>query len=492
MQIELNFPNPVTTAQDFFDREKALAEIQQTLQSTTRRPIAILGERKTGKTSLLNRVTEWVEQAGLAVVLHLPHAYVRDDLAAEIIYGICFEVGLSPQQTGLLDDQGQFRLTSVNEFVHMLRQLIASKPGIQFVICIDEIDSLLKKCDDTAANEILDFILHLIEQARLPLHFLFTMTQITEQILRSYTSPFLSSTKLIRLAPWNLVESSQFVSWLLQDYLAVDPDIHRQIFAAAGGHPYFTKALLNALLEQVQADSPPLPLTSALVDAAVTDCVSSLEVDFTLANIAEAHLSPPEHQILSGFIATQNGLPEKDLSESGSQYLTAARDLHQRGYLTLQNGVYHLRIGILRRWLKKKTFGLQIEPAKPAALTESPAKAGLLPAAADIPPKLLIDDNQERVYLGDQELQLSSLLYRALCCLGQNKGGLVKKQTLVEAWPDDEQKDGISEASIDQVIRRLREKLNDDANNPIYLKTVRGRGYLLDPDLVVYISDSDL
>ena len=297
MQIELNFPNPVTTAQDFFDREKALAEIQQTLQSTTRRPIAILGERKTGKTSLLNRVTEWVEQAGLAVVLHLPHAYVRDDLAAEIIYGICFEVGLSPQQTGLLDDQGQFRLTSVNEFVHTLRQLIASKPGIQFVICIDEIDSLLKKCDDTAANEILDFILHLIEQARLPLHFLFTMTQITEQILRSYTSPFLSSTKLIRLAPWNLVESSQFVSWLLQDYLAVDPDIHRQIFAAAGGHPYFTKALLNALLEQVQADSPPLPLTSALVDAAVTDCVSSLEVDFTLANIAEAHLSPPEHQI---------------------------------------------------------------------------------------------------------------------------------------------------------------------------------------------------
>ena len=36
--------------------------------------------------------------------------------------------------------------------------------------------------------------------------------------------------------------------------------------------------------------------------------------------------------------------------------------------------------------------------------------------------------------------------------------------------------------TVDVTVRRLREKLEDDPNNPVYLKTARGRGYIFKAD----------
>lgn len=84
------------------------------------------------------------------------------------------------------------------------------------------------------------------------------------------------------------------------------------------------------------------------------------------------------------------------------------------------------------------------------------------------------------MYLGNREIErLPRLLYRVLRCLGQNAGQLVKREALVEAWPEIERADGITEAMIDQVIRRLRKTLGDEASQPTYLETRRGLGYIM-------------
>jgi len=83
-----------------------------------------------------------------------------------------------------------------------------------------------------------------------------------------------------------------------------------------------------------------------------------------------------------------------------------------------------------------------------------------------------------------QEIQLSPQEYRVLYHLGQNSGTVVSKQDLLVAmWstaePDHAQLVGFTPAAVDLVIFRVRKKLNENAQQPIFLETRRGFGYIL-------------
>ena len=99
-------------------------------------------------------------------------------------------------------------------------------------------------------------------------------------------------------------------------------------------------------------------------------------------------------------------------------------------------------------------------------------------------PDLIIDQSRRCVYVDGQEIQLSPQEYRVLYHLGQNAGTVVSKQDLLVAmWstaePDHAQLVGFTPAAVDLVIFRVRKKLNDDAQQPIFLETRRGFGYIL-------------
>ena len=48
--------------------------------------------------------------------------------------------------------------------------------------------------------------------------------------------------------------------------------------------------------------------------------------------------------------------------------------------------------------------------------------------------------------------------------------------------PRDEAEEGGSDRAVDVQITRLRRKIEADPRQPRYLQTVRGEGYLLQPD----------
>ncbi len=77
--------------------------------------------------------------------------------------------------------------------------------------------------------------------------------------------------------------------------------------------------------------------------------------------------------------------------------------------------------------------------------------------------------------IGDQEIDLRPKTFEVLRYLARNAGRLVPKQELAEAvWPNVY----VSDNSLAQCIRELRDKLGDDEHRLI--KTVHRRGYLLD------------
>jgi two-component system response regulator VicR len=83
---------------------------------------------------------------------------------------------------------------------------------------------------------------------------------------------------------------------------------------------------------------------------------------------------------------------------------------------------------------------------------------------------------QAKVYKNGSEVLLTALEYRLLLTLIINQGRvLTRGQILAQIWEVDG--DFVNDNTITVYIKRLREKLEDDPQNPALIKTVRGLGY---------------
>ncbi|HHY22832.1 MAG TPA: response regulator transcription factor [Clostridiaceae bacterium] len=87
-----------------------------------------------------------------------------------------------------------------------------------------------------------------------------------------------------------------------------------------------------------------------------------------------------------------------------------------------------------------------------------------------------IDTAQAKVYKGEQEIMLTSLEYRLLLIFANNEGQVLSRGQLLESlW--DFAGDFVNDNTLTVYIKRLREKIEDDSQNPTIIKTVRGIGY---------------
>jgi DNA-binding CsgD family transcriptional regulator len=99
-------------------------------------------------------------------------------------------------------------------------------------------------------------------------------------------------------------------------------------------------------------------------------------------------------------------------------------------------------------------------------------------------PDLIIDERRRSIFLEGREIQLSPQEFRVIHCLGRNVEQVVSKRQLLAAlWPEAGQDPaitpGFDPAAVDLVIFRLRQRLADQAQAPMYIETRRGFGYLL-------------
>ncbi len=95
-------------------------------------------------------------------------------------------------------------------------------------------------------------------------------------------------------------------------------------------------------------------------------------------------------------------------------------------------------------------------------------------------PLLRIDDETGMVYIGSRPVprQPSASEFKVLDYLRQHKGEIISKDRLFDDVLSDEE--GKSDEAIDSLMSRLRRKIEPDPARPMYLITVRGRGYRLE------------
>ena len=91
---------------------------------------------------------------------------------------------------------------------------------------------------------------------------------------------------------------------------------------------------------------------------------------------------------------------------------------------------------------------------------------------------LEIHHEQRRVLMAGREVELNHGEYAMLYCMASSPGQVFSKAQLYEATWGEEYLHGTN--SVENIIWRLRRKLEEDPKHPGYIKTVVGAGYKID------------
>jgi len=103
----------------------------------------------------------------------------------------------------------------------------------------------------------------------------------------------------------------------------------------------------------------------------------------------------------------------------------------------------------------------------------APAESGSEPRhLAD----LVVDAGRHEVRRQSERIDLTHAEFRMLVALVDASGRVVSREAILEALYGQGDAD-VMDRTVDVYIRRLREKLGDDAEHPRYVATVRGAGY---------------
>ena len=81
-----------------------------------------------------------------------------------------------------------------------------------------------------------------------------------------------------------------------------------------------------------------------------------------------------------------------------------------------------------------------------------------------------------KVYKNKLPIELTSIEYKLMLILIENRGNVLERNKLLEKlWDIDG--NCVDGNSLNVYIKRLRQKIEDDVKKPKYVETVRGIGY---------------
>ncbi len=83
---------------------------------------------------------------------------------------------------------------------------------------------------------------------------------------------------------------------------------------------------------------------------------------------------------------------------------------------------------------------------------------------------------ENRVFKEDNELELTTAEYRLLCYFMQNPNAVLTREIILDRlWDSDS--NFVDDNTLSVYVRRLRSKIEDDPENPVFVLTIRRLGY---------------
>ncbi len=98
--------------------------------------------------------------------------------------------------------------------------------------------------------------------------------------------------------------------------------------------------------------------------------------------------------------------------------------------------------------------------------------------------KIVFDAQTNEIKKGESIISelLSPQEYRLLKFLIENPKKVLDRDQIIKAvWPQTQSSEAISDEAIDQMVFRLRKKIEDEPAKPVHIQTVKGRGLKFEP-----------
>lgn len=287
-----------------------------------------------------------------------------------------------------------------------------------------------------------------------------------EEYIPTVTSEFFSNLRILRHKAKYKFSIVFSVNRPLEDLL--DPTLFADYYEFVAGHivfiPLADKILTDYRLAYIEKITG-----KKLKPAILQEIVSLTGGHGNLTKLCvETYLSdPPALKELQGYFLSQKTV-KKALMEIWLSLSPAEQaDMCEEKFDEREVDDYLENVGLV------KEKQIQIPLLQHFIKQQFPAEAADTHA-------IVYDENTNTIKKGDIVLsdQLTSSEFRLLRFMLQNPDRIVERDELITiVWRDVKSTAGITDQAVDQLVFRVRRKIEEDANHPQHLQTVKGRGF---------------
>lgn len=297
---------PLTATQEIFvGRETISQRIEQLLLDGRHPPVLLYGQRRMGKTSLLNNMGRLLPQRifPLFVDLQGPVAFAADH--AGLLYNLARGMQRSAyDQRGVLlpelprPDFSADAFTAFDLWLDAVEKCLLTTPDSQILLMLDEFEALDAALQMGRFTEalVLGMIRHVI-QHRQRIKVLLAGSHTLDEFRR--WSGYLLNAQVLHLSCLEVEEARQLILNPIPNFpLRYDEDATQRVFSLTYGHPFLLQLLCSEII--ALKNNQPLPERFAVVVADVETAVPSALQRGTLffADIEVNQLRPEEVQFL--------------------------------------------------------------------------------------------------------------------------------------------------------------------------------------------------
>jgi hypothetical protein len=344
---------PAVIDRDFFDRREVKEKVFTLLQApASNKPVVIIGERRSGKTSLVKLISFNLSNDPHKIIVSVPYTsvYSSADLIQEFLGGLFSQIDM------LLPDDKDFRtdirrIGTTSEFLIFLQYLCKYLEGKTIILLIDELDSILvDNCQGEEKGKVLGIINALVEASYLPIKMVLTTTIHPDKWPALAHSSLVYHYEPIQIQPFSapdLQEMCSSLCSLLHEKIVLQEADQARLYELSGGWPFFGKMVLSYLVQFPRSGQDSLAWFKLAVEKALQDTRLSV----ALNQIYERTFDDNERAVI---LYLQKGpISVQEASGIESRFQEALQRLLNRDYLEIKTERYEYRSKLVEGWFRQ-------------------------------------------------------------------------------------------------------------------------------------------
>ncbi len=350
---------PLTEQQEIFvGRADISARIEQLLLDRRQPPILLYGQRRVGKTSLLNNLGRLFPHAIVPLFVDLQGPASRAKNVAGFLYNMSRSMArsarrqrdfeLPPLTRDMLKDDP---FTVFEEWLEDIESGLGDNMALLVLDEFEALDTAFAK-GDLDEDEILGMLRHLIQHRS---HFkaLLSGSHTLGEFHR--WASYLINVQVVHIGHLSAVESRQLITAPTDDFmLRYESEAVEQVIELTNGHPFLVQLLCAEIVALKNEQEPAMRRLATLVDVETAVPEALTHGSFFFADIQQNQVDSDGLAFLRQLAMGSRGAGEQrggGDGERGSGGEETVTRLLQRELIELdENGRYRFQVPMVQRW----------------------------------------------------------------------------------------------------------------------------------------------